>query len=245
MINNNRRIVLVAQYWQGDRDVAMRNVRRIVDNEPAPRTDFEICFVARFDCQHDQATIDYAAKKFHVSTYTGSRRGTGWPFGCNDLVCDIFQESYRRLRNGQWAQVRAIFLMEGDCVPVHRDWLNRLSAEWTATERIGKWLTGWWIEHSSPVGHINGNMLIHPNIAHFLPQLIGCPAAKAWDCAFAPLFQPHWRKANFMENLYAQRGIPRAQIEDIVKSGVVVIHGVKDMTVEDYADSVLRKHPTS
>lgn len=236
-----RRIVLVAQFWNGDKTEVMRNIRRIVDNEPEHRMDFEICFVARFDALHDPATVEYAKKRFRVSTYTCTRRGTGWPNGCNDVVCEVWQESIRRVRSGEWAAVRALFLMEGDCIPVHRDWLNRLTAEWCATELEGKWITGWYSESGSPWGHVNGNMLCSPMLAHFLPAIAGARANTAWDCDFAGVFQPHWRKANFIENLYAQRGIPRKNIEDIVASGVVLIHGVKDLSIEQFADDILRK----
>lgn len=240
-MNNHRRIVLCLQYWEGDREQAMRNARRIADNEPNFRDDFEFCFVARFDCAHDQETIDYVSKKFFVSKYTGTRRGKGWPFGCNDVWTDLMQESYRRVRSGEWAQVRALFTFEADCVPVHSDWLSRLTAEWTATELEGKWLTGWHSEHPGPVGHMNGNLMCHPFLFNFLPQIVGCSADIAWDCAFAPVFQSHWRPARFLENLYAQKDVPVEAICGIVKSGVVLIHGVKDKTVEDFADGALRK----
>ncbi len=240
-MSDERRIVLCIQYWAGDREQAMRNIRRIVDNELTFRNDFEICFVARFDCPHDESTIEYARRKFKVSTYTGFRRGTGWPYGCNDLVYDLFQEGYRRVKSGEWAQVRALFLMEADCVPVNVDWLNRLTQEWSATEREGKWLTGWYWEHPQPHGHINGNLLIHPNIFHYLPAVVGGPANIAWDAYLAPIFKPHWRPASFLENLYKQVNIPRETLQRIADSGVVLIHGVKDACVEEFAATILRK----
>ena len=235
-----RRIVLAIQYWSGDREASMRNVRRIVDNEPAFRKDFEMCFVSRFDCEHDLETIEYAKSRFRVSVHTSARRGTGWPTGCNDLVGDLLQHSVGQVKNGEWAKVSALFLMEGDCIPIHREWLSRLSDEWSATEREWKWLSGKWHATGGPVGHVNGNMLIHPMIAHFIPSIAGTRANMAWDCAWAPAFKPHWRAGNFIENLYQQTAIPRATLESLSATGKVLIHGVIDLSVEKYADEILR-----
>jgi hypothetical protein len=238
-----RRIVVVLQFWDGDREAAFRNARRIADNEPHYRKDVEIMLCARFDAKHDDEIRNYLARKFRVSQYTGYRRSVGWPDGCNELVMDLFQESIRRVRSGDWWDVKALYLMEADCVPVHREWLTRLHAEWDATEQEGKWLCGWWGDSCSPVGHMNGNLLVHPLIAQFLPDLIGGKAGVAWDAYFAPRFHPHWRKAGFMENLYKQTNISSEWLRAVTTSTppLVLIHGVKDLSVEAFADAVLRK----
>ena len=236
-----RRIVLALQFWEGDKAAAMRNARRIADMEPQFRHDFEFCFVTRRGTEHDGATIDYVKKKFKVSQITVNRFEGGWPGGCNATWCGLMQESATRVRTGEWASVKALFTFEGDCIPVNVHWLDRLNKEWEATENAQKWMTGWVVPFGSPVGHCNGNMLVHPNLATFLPGIAGCDARVAWDCAFAPLFVGHWRPANFLENLYNQKGNKRSQLQDIVDSGVTIVHGVKDSSVEDFADTLLRK----
>lgn len=236
----NRRLVLMLQFWQGDKEAAMRNARRIADNEPTFREDVEFFFTTRFGTEHDAETMEYVSKKFKVTSYTSNRRDSGWPNGPNALWCDSMMECHRRVKSGDWAWVKAVFTFEADCIPVHREWVNRLHKEWDETERIGKWLTGWLGPHAD-TGHINGNALFHPNIFHFIPQIAGAPANVAWDCAFARLLQPHWRAAAFLENLYNQRGNSEEQLQDIVNSGVVLIHGVKDLSVENFADKLLLK----
>lgn len=231
----SRPIVICLQFWHGDSEVAFRNARRIADNEPAFRDDIEFCFVTRRGTEHNAAIIAHVAKKFKVTTYTANRFEGGWPAGCNAVWCDLFQESHRRVKSGEWANVRALFTFESDCIPVARDWLDRLHTEWTLAENEGKWMTGWVTDH------INGNALFHPNLFHFLPRITGCPANMAWDYYFRKDFEPHWRRANYIENLYNQRGVLRSQLQDIVESGMCLIHGVKDLSVEEFADSLLRK----
>lgn len=240
MSSIQRKIVLCLQFWEGDKEAAMRNARRIADNEPKFREDFDFCFVARFDAVPDAVAVEHVSKKFKTTVFTSGRRGQGWPAGPNDVWCALMQESVSRVRDGEWAHVKALFTFEADCVPVHREWLDRLNKEWTLTENSGKWLCGWHGPHEE-TGHINGNALFHPQIAKFIPKLAGCAASMAWDCAFARVLSPHWRVGHFMENLYAQKGNPRSQLQDIVDSGVVCVHGVKDLAVEQFADSFLRK----
>lgn len=240
-MSDTRRIEICLQFWEGDKEAAMRNARRIADNEPAFRDDVGFCFVTRFGTEHDAATVEHVSKKFNTTTYTSNRRGSGWPHGCNELACALLQESVGRVKSGEWTNVKAIFLMEADCIPVHREWLNRLHAEWKETENKGKWITGWWGPYAE-TGHINGNFLVTPNLAKYLPSITGCDARIAWDCAFARVFEPHWRPANFLENLYGQRGNLKSQLQNIVDSGVVLIHGVKDLAVEEFADVILRKN---
>ena len=235
-----RRIVLAMQFWEGDKEAAMRNIRRIVDNESVFRNDFEVMFVARRDCSHDVDTVNYAARRFPTTTYTCSGRAQGWPNGSNEVWCETMQESLRRVKSGQWAQVRALLTFEADCVPVNRGWLHRLTEEWTATEKAQCWLTGWWNAQYSPVGHMNGNMLVHPKLSQFFPRIAGASCNRAWDQEFAPTFAPRWRKAGFLENLYGEKNVTEERIRHIIAQGAVLIHGVKDRSVEDFADSLLK-----
>lgn len=238
------RIVLAMQFWEGDKQAVGRNVRRIVDNEPVFRSDFEICLIARYDCKHDPEIVEYAKKRFRVSTYTSPRRATGWPHGCNELWCETMCEAYRRVKSGEWAQVRALFTMEGDCIPVDRDWLNKLTDSWNEAETKGKWIAGTVASYDGTEKgvHCNGNALFHANLFHLLgPRIAGCRADIAWDAFYSNVFKPHWLGTNLMANLYTRREVSRREIVELRKHGVVMIHGVKDDTAEKYADSVLRK----
>jgi hypothetical protein len=233
----DRPIILALQYYHGDQEAANRNARRIADNELEFRKDVEFCFVTRVGTEHDKATVEHVSKKFKTSTIELNRRGAGWPQGPNDVWTGLMQESLNRVRDGEWTNAKAIFTFESDCIPVHQDWINRLHAEWELTEKEGKWMCGW-VGHGP---HLNGNGLFHPSLGKFIRNIYGCPANVAWDWHFRKTFEPHWRQANFLENLYNQRGVPKNQLQDIVSSGVTCIHGVKDSSVEAFADTLLRK----
>jgi hypothetical protein len=233
----NRPIVLCLQYYHGDKEAAIRNAIRIADNEPNFREDIEFCFVTRRGTEHDGAAIQHVEKKFKTTAFTSQRFGNGHPHACNETWCELMQESHRRVRSGQWANVRALFTFESDAVPVSRRWLDVLHEEWTKTENEGKWLGGC-VGHGP---HLNGNLLTHPNLFHFMPKITGCPANVGWDWHFRRDFEPHWRASNFIANLYNQKGVPRSVLQGLVDEGVSVVHGIKDDSAEKFADTLLRK----
>ena len=237
----SRKIALAIQFWDGDKEAAMRNLKRIADIEPIFRSDVEVLLVCRFDSSHDEKAVEYASKKFKVTTYVSPRRGKGWPYGCNDLWSETMSESYRRVRSGEWSDVKALYTMEADCIPISRTWLNRLHKEWDATEREGKWMTGCvasWNGNPDDL-HLNGNGLFHPHLQHFIPKIVGGPANLAWDVYFAKDFRPHWRAAGFMANLYNARNVSPDDLQSLADSGTEVVHGVKDLSVEKWADARL------
>lgn len=236
-----RKIVLCPQYWEGDREATYRNLRRIADNEPAFREDTEIMLCARFDCQHDPETVKYISTKFKVHLFTSPRRGTGWPSGCNDLAFATMHEAANRFHEKEWNYVKAIFLMESDCIPIAKDWLDVLHAEWDEAESLGKQVAGCWMEyHGGEFGHINGNLLIHPYLVR-ARQIIGCSPIVGWDDWIAPFIQDVWHKAGFIKNLYRAANVAESDIvsEWIPGKRPVLIHGVKDLSVENYADRIL------
>lgn len=238
------RLVLALQFWSGDREAAMRNARRIADNEPRFRHDVEFLFVARFDCPHDAATVAHVSKKFKTSTWTASRTGTGWPAGCNDLWADLFcSHSMRQLYSGAWADVKAVFTMEADCIPVAPDWIDQISAEWDRAAGLGKFIVGCFMPPpvNGPVGHINGNALFPPDMFVRVPQILGCNATQGWDFVHALAFEPHWFKTPLITNYYGAKNVAEADIRRVAPDGRVpaIVHGAKDLSVERFADGVL------
>jgi hypothetical protein len=231
------KINLCLQFWEGDRDRAMRLARFIADLEPEKNLGVEFTFVARFDAQHDEETIRYCAHKFNaVHQLTGRRKETGWPDGCNALALDLFQQSAEKFRTGKWKHIKAIYLLESDVMPLRRDWLSALSAEWDESSSRGKLLLGSWCPwHGKQYGHLNGNMLCVPDIASRIDGIAECPPKKAWDAHFAPAFAPHWTASRQMQNHYDHRqNIPEAVLFSSVDgvSEPVVSHGTKDFSAE-------------
>lgn len=238
------RLVLALQFWAGDKAAAMRNARRIADNEKIFRRDVEFVFVARFDCAHDDETVAYVAKKFRTSKWTSTRKGTGWPAGCNDVWCDLMcQHAMRSLYSGAWADVKAIFTLEGDCIPVVSDWIDQISAEWDCAATQGKFVVGCFMPPPlcGPIGHINGNALFPPDLFARVPQVIGCSPHNGWDAMFAVFFEPHWFKTPLITNYYKSLSVTERDFRRVAADGRIpaLIHGVKDLSCENFADRIL------
>jgi hypothetical protein len=240
---------LLLQFFPGDQEAAMRVARLIADNEPVFRTDVDFVFCGRFDCIQDAATIQYVSKKFKVIPFKCTRREVGWPTGCNSVWCEAVTNFLlgKHLR-GEWPDMKWALTFEADCVPVHPDWINKLDDEWNRAAAEGKCVVGCWMPNGmeAGLGHINGNMMVSPDIGKRFSNLIGCPIGTAWDVYFASTFQPVWWKTGLIANFYRALNVTDAQFRRCYAGSVeapVLIHGVKDDSAEKYAGRVLRRHP--
>lgn len=240
------RIALALQFCPLDFDAAMRNAVRITDNEPVFRKDVEFVFVERFDAQVDRKVLEHVSSRFVTSVHHSTRRATGHPAGCNDLWCDwVVCGALGKYLSGKWADVKCMFTMEGDTIPVHPDWISKLSEEWNKAADAGKFIVGCWMDVGIPgVGHINGNMLVPPELGRLIPATVGCPPNAAWDMYLAKDFHPHWYKSGAIANFYRHTNMTEEQASRTWAGSSeppVVIHGVKDLSAEAYGDRKLRK----
>lgn len=239
------KIALVLQGCPLDGEAVERNALRIARNEPTYRSDVEFVFSCRFDWIPRPEVVQEVSQKFRTSVYRSKRRGTGHPAGCNDLWCGwVTDGALKRVYSGEWNHVKAMFTFEGDAIPVHPDWISKMSAEWDRAAALGKFIVGCWHPVGIPgTGHVNGNMLVAPDIGAKFSQLLGCPPDQAWDMYFGGIFEPHWHKSGFIANYYKDLNVTAEQINRCWadwKEPAVVIHGVKDKSVEAYAAGVLR-----
>ncbi len=225
------RFVLALQFWAGDRQLAMRLARAIADLEPTFRNDVTFLFVRRFDTTNDQATLDYVAKKFTVETHVGPDHTTGYPASPNLMALDLIKEANVRFKKGSWAEIVGMFMFEPDNVPLSKDWINELFTDFRAVVAAGKHVMGSWRNTCTPVGHINGNLCCTPQLAAIV-DLSGCPTNLAWDCHFAPKFQPLWVKTGRILNLFQETKVlpDRLKIPEIGKERPSIVHGIKDET---------------
>jgi hypothetical protein len=241
------RTCLLIQFYPGDQEAAMRVARLIADNEPAFRPDVDFIFCARFDCIQDAVTMHHVSKKFNVTWFKCTRREKGWPTGCNSVWCEAVTNCMlgKHLR-GEWPGMKWVLTFEADCVPVHPDWINKLDAEWDKAAAQGKCVVGCWMPNGDVNrGHINGNMMVSPDIGKRFPNLIGCPIGYAWDVYFASTFEPVWWKTGLIANFYKATNVTDAQFQKSYAGSAeapVVIHGVKDDSAEKYAARKLKKH---
>lgn len=181
-------MVMALMFWAGDKDQAMALARLIADLEPAPRTDVYFLFSARFDCEHDEETIKYVAKKFIVLRHTTKRKATGWPNGPNQMMACTYEyvvESWRARK----IQATHVLFMEADCVPLNKDWVSMLDAEY---KTCGKKVLGAWLEKGDcNCRHINGNCIISVDFWKKCPQIFHPPSRGGWDAALAYAMMPN------------------------------------------------------
>jgi hypothetical protein len=215
------KIVLCMQYWDSDRDQALKVARFIADIQPGHTRNVDFMFAARFDSTLCPDTIRHVSRKFNVWTHRTMRKEIGWPAGPNGMVADIFQSALMRYRSGAWKDVKAVWLLEADALPLKADWLERIEREW---DEAGKLVMGAWSPEWSPVGHINGNLLFSPTLAEVVKGLEGSPPHKPWDTHHAQKLARHWHKSEQMGNLYRATGV---KPKDLPETWAFV-HGIKD-----------------
>jgi hypothetical protein len=233
-----RKIILCLQYWEGDRPQAMRLARFIADLEPVFRDDVEFCFVRRHDAEPlDDDTRHYVAVKFRVAEIVSPEHVPGYPASPNLMALDTM----RRMADPSVAEraVKACLLMEADCVPVARNWIDELSLEWDRASSHGKSVLGAWLPLCGKLGHINGNLLFSPDLFVRLGmENHPCPPKKPWDIVYPPLFAPVWAMTGLILNLYKEICVPDERFQK-PHCGVrppVLVHGVKDESVWKYAE---------
>lgn len=226
---DTRRRKIILQFWAGDRDAALRLARFIAEVEPEfnPHVDFVFC--SRYDAEPpDKATVDAVARRFNVQTVRASRLATGHPFGCWVLWFSAIEWMLTQSPM-KWAMT-----IESDCVPLTRDWLDQLDAEWDR-QPVEFRLLG--CNAEGGVSHINGNMLIsgeHDFLKWVVTEvgLGGCPRQEGWDTWLFPRFLK-WgcRTTPLMQTNWQTRTVPAGFYESIRRSGRVFHHGVKDVSL--------------
>jgi hypothetical protein len=221
-------LLLALQFWDGDKALVNRLARFIADNELQKRSDVGVIFCPRFDANVDVEVVEHVKQKFaHVEVHTCRRRGaTGHPYGCNEVVHDLFMLFQGRcLRDKDYlGKVDGVYLMEGDLVPMCRDWLDRVLAEWAAARADGKLVLGaWQPEHTPPMGHINGNLIFSPDLASKISGMEGCAPHAGWDVYHASKLVPVAMRSKIMLNLYKV-----TEVTEKAVAGSTMVHGVKD-----------------
>lgn len=237
------KFLLALQYWEGDKAPAMKLARLIADLEPGKSETADFLFSARFDCQHDEATIAYVSRKFNVHKWVSKRRGVGWPGGCNDLWLGTYEWIYRMQEAGKIPQYRGVFTFEGDGVPTRPGWIETLSSLWDsayATKHgqisvMGDLLPTGPIH---PPEHINGNLVATcdvPLMRKIIRVIDGTNAAIGWDYVHAPFFkQLGWQGTNAIRSLYNTTAeFNQERLNELRDEGTVWIHGVKNYSLQN------------
>lgn len=235
------KILLALQFWQGDKAQAMALSELIADIEPEVSAYADFLFIARFDCQHDVGAIEKMSRKFTTYHHTSPRRGTGWPMGCNDLTAGLVEYAFHKMTAGKMPHYKAIFALEADVVPLHRDWIKKISEAWDAL-KPPVYVAGRMLKASHIHLHVNGNALLSGNFKFlkWLLRELNSNSAVGWDYRLASQFKNWgWAEIPGMECLWNHPTLSEEQIQGLVNRGVVFLHGVKDYSVQNFARRTL------
>lgn len=235
----SNKMLLIAQYWQGDRTQMKGLLKLIADMEPEGASSIaDLVIVNRFDAEPlEPAALHYLARKFHVFTHKSLRQGTGWPVGCNSLTFGALEWFYsmsaERLGIPRY---KAGFLLEADCCPLNRDWLRIFDNAWNRL-RGRACIAGCQVEGPSIARHINGNMFVSGNLRflHWLARKVN-ENGTGWDYGLAEDFRK-WGAAVMPGMAFRWRTptLSEAELQSIQDSGIVWLHGVKDLSAQAFA----------
>lgn len=227
-----KKILLALQYWDGDREQALKLARFIASMEPRHSEIADFMFICRFDSSIDLDTVQEVSRKFNVYTHKSRRQAKGWPYGCNELWFDTMTRIYELKAAKKMPDYKAVLTFEADCSPLVPDWIAQLSAEWDKRKVTvlghlsdcggGHW-DGW---------HINGNALFSGDM-DFLKQirsLAGCRANSGWDLILAPRFKKMgWSGTEKIVSKYGRKDVcSLAEYETMLTDGTVLLHGFKN-----------------
>lgn len=232
------KILLVLQYWRGDREQAGKLTRFITDLCPERSAQADFLFSARYDCPIDHEAAKYASRKFDVWTHQCRRRGVGWPNGCNELWMGTMGWLGQMMNAGKVPRYKAVFTFESDCVPLRRDWLTHFRQHWDkANQTRPTYVMGALLK--APGEHINGNALFstRPEFMNWIYRdIVSASSCAGWDYWMAPEFkQWGWAVMPGLYSYWNSRTLPDEEIARLFDSGAVFLHGVKDDSLLDAA----------
>jgi hypothetical protein len=243
-----KKILIIMQCWEGDKDLAMKLVRMMADIEPGQSkiADFMLSFKG---CKADMDTARYLATKFgSVHIFHPTRKSTGWPASCNDCFFESFGHFYLNCKSGNWDYDVALFI-EPDVVPLSKDWISLLRDEWYSS---GKHVVGAlyvpWGNEAYQQRHINGNVMIGWKFYREAKGFYSCPVTVGWDAFWRREMMKHGMASRLIFNDYARKSIEcqtlfekkaMAPGHPYASTGIqpVLYHGVKG---EDAYNCVMR-----
>ena len=237
--------IIALQYHAGDRDQAIALAELMAANEPKFCEDVILLIVQRFDAElFPLDVVERLAKKFSVWSFTTTTKAEGWPDGCNAMARDTLREIRRRWATREWGEAEGALLLEPDCIPIQKDWIHQIRAEWELARMVERscWLMGTWRDGGGVLGHINGNMVVRMDF-EALVDLGNLPYGLAWDCAISPQVHDHWIITGLICNRWLERNLSDEDIRThrtpSIQQKPVLVHGCKDDSVMNYARKIL------
>jgi hypothetical protein len=229
--------ILNVQFWPGDQAQMLEVAQLIASIEPRHRNDIDIMFSARWDANHRMDIVERVAQKFDCYTCKTTTQADGWPRGCNYLWLESMHAIYRKIKAGELPHYKWVLTLENDDCPLTRDWLDRLHGAFDALKTMQ--VVGNVVQY--PKHHVNGNCLFgtHPDFMDFILKIKRLPSV-GWDYYLADQFR-WWGWADIPEirSIWGTGSAQDSLVQHFISNGCVMLHGVKDQSVIQWAKTNL------
>jgi hypothetical protein len=150
----------------------------------------------------------------------------GWPAGSNALWKSTMEDAAHMASSGQ-TKAEGILTFEPDCVPMSRDWIDRLEAEYRNRKRP---IVGHMHQVETICMHVNGNAMWPIDLATRWPQTLSVPPADAWDYYNRDFFVSQAQDTPLIAQIYRRKVLSFAEWTTLRKHDLrpVLLHGIKD-----------------
>jgi hypothetical protein len=237
-------LILALQYCRHDEAKALRLARLLADIETERRGDVVLALCRSADCKLSSAakrTAQYCHAKFPaVMVIQSNRAGNGHPDGPNQQWIS-FMETIAAERSVGRVHAEHVFTFEPDCVPLSRDWIDRLMAEQHLTIQQGKSITAAVMRHTDhQVQHPNGNLLMHLPYFTDHPSLHQTPPTEAWDMHHRVTLLAATRPSTIIANRHESTGWTLQLLRNLATESAW-LHGFRDDVPWKFARSLVGK----
>lgn len=182
----DRKLLLALCLSPGDLAQGVELLKLWADLEDTFNHAVTVAVCVRFDMDPNKSVppsiLSYVREKFKVITHRCSRKGIGWPAGCNALEVGVYEWFVERTRSGT-LDFDYIMLAEADTVPLRKGWTQEIINE--AYDNKVKMLGAYFTQEEG-CAHINGNCVLHRTAWKQLAGIWQVPSSKGWDCFIGP-----------------------------------------------------------
>lgn len=244
-ITPSNKILIIFPFWERDRVTLQGLSHLLADLMPSHSEDFDVLFVARFDCpQVDAATIKHVSRKFNVMTHTSRRRDVGWPGGCSGVFFGALEYVYHKMNVGQIPNYKALFICAADAVPISRDCFGYLHRQWDAIAQKKAICMAGALVPDGGREHINGDCCLLTGNLGFLKWITktvgGMKARVGWDFGLADSFRDRgWSNIPGIRSFWGTPTSSMADAHSWARQGIIWVHGVKDESLLRNARTLL------
>jgi hypothetical protein len=251
------------QFWDGDRQDALRLARLLADMEPAFREDVTLVLARRFDVEMTADIWDtglHCGKKFRVMHICSKREGVGHPDGSYALWAGTMDALCNEYYGGR-SQFDSVLTVEADGCPVAADWIDRLRSEHALAMAAGRRAIGAVVDQTTVVferpgpdwrpgaraersialrggRHVNGTLLAHLSMWSDRQSLHQTPPGHAWDLFHAPVLLQETQATPLIWNPYGTTCWSRTTLEVLGRQSAWLAN-CKDHSAIEWAELAL------